>query len=54
MKDADPKAYVIVGKLQIPLKDVEFHDVHEGMFGEDRVTFRYCGKVYESPVYTKR
>lgn len=56
MNDTEQIAYVFVGTEQIKLNQakVEFQDIHEGAYGEDRVTFRYRGKVYESPVILKK
>tara|TARA_S200002703_G_scaffold118308_1_gene103963 strand:+ start:3811 stop:3984 length:174 start_codon:yes stop_codon:yes gene_type:complete len=52
--DNEQDAYVLVRGDEIPLHRVKFMGIHEGVYGEDRVTFRYQGRFYESPVIRRR
>jgi hypothetical protein len=54
MRDPNRESdYVMVGSITIPVDEVECLDISEGLFGEDRLTFSWEGKTYESPVYKR-
>lgn len=54
IEESEPYVMVHGDWIRLNQDAVQFSDVHEGMFGEDRCVFRYRGSMYESPITMKR
>lgn len=45
--------YVVVNGERVLVKDVEFLNIEEDIFGRDVMTFEYKGEVYKSNVFIR-